>query len=495
MQKYRRGLSAAGLALIAAPVACLGDTPLTTVRVASGLTRPILVTHAPGDTSRVFIVEKRGVIRVLENGVLLGTAFLDIDARVTGGTTDFSEQGLLGLAFHPNYAVNGYFYVNYTGTSGSGDTFVSRFSVTGNPNVADPNSELILMSFDQPQSNHNGGWIGFGPNDGHLYIGTGDGGNSNDVGTGHHEPGGNSQWLGTLLGKILRIDVSDPASYTIPDDNPFVDTAGALPEIWAFGLRNPWRNSFDRDTGDLWIADVGQSAWEEVNVQPAASLGGENYGWRCREGMHDFDFDDDCPNATLVEPIHEYSHALGCSITGGYVYRGCAIPDLAGTYFFADYCAGTIWSLRYSGGVVSDFTNRTAELDPAGALAIGDITSFGEDALGEIYITDQPGGEVFKIVPATLVDCNTNGIADGCDIATGASSDVNSDGIPDECQACLGDTDGDLDTDLSDLGVVLAAYNECVGDAGYVPAADFDSSGCIDLSDLGVVLAGFGCGV
>ncbi len=491
MQKYRGVLGFAGLALLAAPA--LAATPLTTVRVASGLTRPVFITHAPGDTSRIFVIEKRGAIRIIQNGVLLATPFLDIDPRVTGGTSDDNEQGLLGLAFHPDYANNGYFYVNYTGVVGAGDTYVSRFSVTSDPNVADPNSEFNILSFDQPANNHNGGWISFGP-DGYLYIATGDGGGANDSGTGHHEPGGNGQWLGTRLGKMLRVDIDGGSPYAVPADNPFVGVVGALPEIWAYGLRNPWRDCFDRATGDLWIADVGQNSWEEINVQPAGSPGGQNYGWRCREGMHNFNFGDSCPSATFTEPIYEYSHSLGCAITGGCVYRGCAIPDLDGTYFYADYCSSSIWSFRYTGGAVTEFTNRTTELDPVGSQSITSIVSFGEDALGEIYIADQSGGEIFKIVPATMIDCNSNGVADSCDIATGASRDVNNDGIPDECQGCLGDIDGDLDTDLSDLGIVLAAYGTCAGDAGYDPAADFDGNDCIDLSDLGFILADFGCG-
>ncbi len=486
----RRILSGLILAL-GATAAANAQTPLSTTRFASGLERPIYVTHAPGDASRLFVIEKRGRIRIIENGVLLTTPFIDIDPRVTGGTSTESEQGLLGLAFHPDYANNGYFYVNYTAAVGSGDTRVSRFSVTADPNVADANSELILVSFDQPQSNHNGGWIGFSPIDGYLYVGSGDGGNFNDIGTGHFEPGGNGQYLGTLLGKILRLDVDAAAPY-IPSDNPFVNTPGALGEIWAYGLRNPWRPSFDRETGDLYIADVGQGSWEEISFQPSTSTGGENYGWRCREGAHNFNFGDDCPNQTFVEPIQEYSHSLGCSISGGYVYRGCAIPDLRGTYFYADYCSATIWSLRYDGATVTEFTNRTTELDPPGSQAIANITSFGEDALGELYICDQAGGEIFKIIPATIVDCNGNTVADGCDIATGASQDQNVDGVPDECQ-CVGDADGDDDTDLSDLGALLAAFGACSGDMNYSADADINSSGCIDLSDLGIQLADFGC--
>lgn len=259
------------------------QTPLTTELVVDGLERPMFVTHAPGDFERLFVIEKRGRIRVLLNGSLLPTPFLDIDAIVGGGTSDWSEQGLLGLAFHPEYQTNGLFYVDYTDTSG-GDTIVAEYMVSANPNIADAGSARQLIEINQPQSNHNGGWLGFGP-DGYLYIATGDGGGGGDDDSGHTAGVGNGQDItDNLLGKMLRINVDgddfpgDPASnYAIPVDNPFVGIIGD-DEIWAFGLRNPWRNAFDRETGDLWIADVGQSAWEEVDFQDAASAGGENYG-------------------------------------------------------------------------------------------------------------------------------------------------------------------------------------------------------------------------
>ncbi|UCG33591.1 MAG: PQQ-dependent sugar dehydrogenase, partial [Phycisphaerales bacterium] len=384
--------------LVAGAHPARAQTPLTTELVASGLARPVFVTAPPGDKDRVFIVEQRsgstGRIRivVLATGVLNPTPFLSITGLSTG-----NEQGLLGLAFHPDYWNNGYFYVNYTA---GGFTYIERYTVSPDPDVADASSAALIMRFGQPYTNHNGGWIGFGPNDGYLYIGSGDGGSAGD-------PGNRAQDITSQkLGKVLRIDVdaddfpTDPtANYAIPPDNPFVGVAGD-DEIWAYGLRNPWRNSFDAETGDLWIADVGQSAWEEIDFQPADSAGGENYGWRCYEGDAAYNTTGCAAASTMEFPIHAYSHGGGrCSVTGGYVYRGCEIPDLAGTYFFADYCSAQIWSFRFDGVTVSEFTDRTAELDPPGALAITSITSFGEDAFGELYICDL-GGEVFRIVPA-----------------------------------------------------------------------------------------------
>ncbi len=390
----------------------LATTPLTTQLVASGLSRPIFVTAPPEDFGRLFIVEKQGIIKILNlvAGTVNGTAFLNIDAIVGGGTTQNSEQGLLGLAFHPDYAGNGLFYVNYT--NNSGNTVVAQYQVSANPDIADAGSSSTVITYSQPQVNHNGGWIGFGPQ-GLLYISSGDGGGASDEGSGHTVGVGNGQDLtNNLLGKMLRIDVDGDdfpgdanRNYAIPSGNPFDGSSGDR-EIWAFGLRNPWRPSIDRVTGDLWIADVGQFDWEEINFQEADSPGGVNYGWRCREGAHDFNTTGDCRQTPFIEPIHEYSHAGGrCSISGGYVYRGCAIPDLRGTYFFADWCSAQIWSFRFVNGSMTGFLERTAELAPAGGVSIINIASFGEDAAGELYIVEQDTtGEVFKIVPAGPVD-------------------------------------------------------------------------------------------
>ncbi len=371
--------------------------------VTSLVSKPLFVTHAPGDFERIFIVEQDGRIMVLDIGSNTPTVFLDITDRTSSG----GERGLLGLAFHPDYQNNGLFYVDYT--NGSGDTRISEFAVSADPDVADETTERVLMVITQPFANHNGGWIGFGPNDGYLYIATGDGGSGGD-------PDNRAQDLDVLLGKMLRIDVNG-VPYNIPPNNPFVGVAGR-DEIWAYGLRNPWRDAFDSETGDFYIGDVGQSNWEEVDIQDAANTGGDNWGWRCREGAHDFQFTDDCgvagtPSETLLDPVYDYSHGGGrCSITGGEVYRGCAIPSLLGSYFFADFCSNTIWSFQYSGGPVT-VQDRTADLAPGGGLTIRSVSSFGRDAAGEIYICDL-GGEVFKIVP--------NGVPSACHSTVPAAS-------------------------------------------------------------------------
>jgi glucose/arabinose dehydrogenase len=437
-----------------------GSTPLTTELVVSGLDQPHLVTYAPGDFDRLFILEKRGRIRIVKDGVLLSTPFLDIDALVGGGIFSFDERGLLGLAFHPDYQNNGFFFVNYT--DNSSNTVIARYRVSNDPDIADPGSAMIGMTILQPFENHNGGWIEFGP-DGYLYIATGDGGSGND-------PGNRAQDItDQLLGKILRIDIDgddfpgDPdRNYAIPSDNPFVGVAGD-DEIWAYGLRNPWRNDFDRLTGDLYIADVGQNDWEEIDFQPASSTGGENYGWRCMEGAHCTGLSGcDCFDPELVLPIHEYDHGDGCSITGGLVYRGCEIPDLDGTYFFGDYCSARIWSFRYDGVSITDFVERTAELDPVGGPAITDITSFGEDAFGELYICSQDGN-IFKIVPADppAEDCNENGRSDFCDLLD-PNSDTNDNGILDDCEIELSELDPGIAGEINSITVSLGTPGETV---------------------------------
>lgn len=469
-------LSSAAFIASCAQVRAGGETPLTTVRIASGLTLPIYVTAAPGDPTRVFVLEKTGRIRVItaidsNTPVLQSTSFLDIDARVGGSASIGGERGLLGLAFHPDYLNNGFFYVNYT--NNSGDTRVSRFQVTGDPttsNSADPDSELILLTFDQPQTNHNGGCLKFGP-DNMLYIGSGDGGGADDL----HGEFGNGQDTGNLLGNILRLNVDIAAPY-IPADNPFVGEGNPLDEIWAYGLRNPWRFAFDRANGDLYITDVGQLLREEVNYI-SGGAGGQNYGWRCMEGNNCF-ISPSGPNCTcggdnLTDPIHEYGHGLGCSITGGEVYRGCAIPDLQGTYFFADYCSASIWSFRVVGGAVTDFRVRTSELDPPGGLNIRNITSFGLDDQGEIYLCDQADGEVFKIVPQAgqFADCNANNTPDGCE--------------------SFGEFDGIPGVGLGDHALLA---DELTGPGGSVPCAVYDSDGDgdADLSDWKAFLDLFG---
>jgi glucose/arabinose dehydrogenase len=351
--------------------------------VASGFTDPLYVTTAGDETERLFVVEQGGTIRIVENGAAIDAPFLDITERVG---SEGPEQGLLGLAFAPDYAASGLFYVNYTDVNG--DTVVSRFVVTNEPNAADPASETILLQQRQPFPNHNGGGVVFGP-DGYLYIGLGDGGSGGD-------PNGNGQKLTTWLGKILRIDVN-PANvpsgetYAVPDDNPFVGQADAMPEIWAFGLRNPWRFSFDRETGDLWIGDVGQGEIEEIDLLPA-NESALNLGWNMLEGTSCF-LTPECDPTSYTGPVLEYTHDVGgCSVTGGYVYRGATMPELGGAYIFADFCTGKLWA----GGQNGDGSWTMSEPVETGLS----ISSFGEDAAGELYLTDHSGGAVYRLVPA-----------------------------------------------------------------------------------------------
>jgi cysteine-rich repeat protein len=363
------------------------------VRIAQGLDLPVQVTSPVLDPHRLFIVEQRGTIRILENGQLLATSFLDIRGRV--GCC--GEQGLLGMAFHSDYENNGRFFVNYT--NHDGDTVLARYEVSADPERADPDSERILLVIEQPFSNHNGGQVAFGP-DGFFYVGMGDGGSAND-------PRDRAQDDDTLLGKLLRldVDVDERPYYDVPPDNPDADRGRPLGSIWAKGLRNPFRFSFDRATGDLYIGDVGQNDFEEVDVQPAASRGGENYGWDIFEGEQCFEPAPlpECPDpsaAGLTPPVLVYDHDEGCSITGGFVYRGCALPDLRGTYFYADFCSSFIRSFVFDGNEATDLRDRTNDLTPPDGSDIVAISSFGEDARGELYIVDYFDGEVFKLVPA-----------------------------------------------------------------------------------------------
>jgi glucose/arabinose dehydrogenase len=347
--------------------------------VAAGLRFPVGVTHAGDGTGRLFILEQTGRVVVHDGSQVLPSPFLDVSALVSC----CGERGLLGLAFHPRYAANGLFYVNYTNTAG--DTVIARYQVSGDPNLADPASAQILLTVGQPFANHNGGQLAFGP-DGFLYIALGDGGSGDD-------PGNRAQNLGTLLGKILRIDVDGASPYAIPGDNPFRTTQGAQPEIWAYGLRNPWRFSFDREFGDLFIADVGQNTLEEVNFQPAASAGGENYGWRVMEGTQCYPPGSSCDPSGLTPPVVDYSHALGCSVTGGYVYRGTAYPRMRGVYFYGDYCSGRLWGLTRDGG-----TWTSQEL-----LATGpSISSFGEDEAGELFLVDYGAGAILRVTDPSV---------------------------------------------------------------------------------------------
>ncbi len=342
--------------------------------VADGLKQPVFATHAGDGSGRLFIVEKSGTIVALDENVTQPLAFLDITDRVGSSS---SEQGLLGLAFDPDFAANGRFFVYYTDRDG--DTVISRFQASDDRTTADPGSEVVLLTQDQPAANHNGGMLAFGP-DGYLYAGLGDGGAAGDR-------YGNGQNLGTILGTIIRID-SNGDEALVPADNPFVGQDGARPEIWAYGLRNPWRFSFDRATGDLWIADVGQNQWEEINFQPAGSPGGENYGWPITEATHCYE-ENPCDTAGLTMPVAEYEHGPGCSVSGGYVYRGAQQPAMQGIYFYGDYCSGQIWGL--AAGADSQWQNT--ELLDSGAQ----ISAFGETENGELLLVDY-SGMVYRLV-------------------------------------------------------------------------------------------------
>ncbi|MGD9317327.1 MAG: PQQ-dependent sugar dehydrogenase [Anaerolineae bacterium] len=368
-------------ALPPAPTVAVPDpaaVEVTLQPVAGGLDTPVGIANAGDGSGRLFVLEKIGRIRVVQNGALAAAPFLDITDRVGAGS---SEQGLLGLAFHPRYAQNGFLFVNYTDRQGN--TVVSRFSAQVDPGRADPASEVVLLTLEQPASNHNGGHLAFGP-DGYLYIGTGDGGGAGD----RYDNGQNGQ---TLLGAMLRLDVDSQQPYALPGSNPFIGVPGVRDEIWALGLRNPWRYSFDRITGDLYIADVGQNMYEEVNFQPASDPGGQNYGWPIMEGLHCFPADRPCDRTGLTLPVREYDHTQGCSVTGGYVYRGQESPLLTGIYLFGDYCSGRIWGLAQSG---DDGDWRVARLAQADVR----LSAFGEDEQGELYLVDMDRGELFKIV-------------------------------------------------------------------------------------------------
>ena len=363
------------------------EMDLEAVVITTGLGQPTSITHA-GD-ERIFVVLQPGTIEILyRDGTKEAVPFLDIQDRVRD---QGSEQGLLGLAFPPDYCTSGYFYVNYTYREGSQDyTRVSRFAVNPeNPDLGDADSEDVLLQFAQPYSNHNGGHLEFGP-DGMLYIATGDGGAGGD-------PQNNAQNLLKYLGKLLRIDVSVAPGYTIPDDNPFAFIDNSHDEIWDFGLRNPWKFAFDAENGDLYIADVGQNAWEEINFEPADSEGGVNYGWRCYEGTHEYDLSE-CETTDFEMPIFEYPHTGGrCSVTGGRVYRGPSYQNMIGRYFFTDLCSGEFWSIHREANewISEDY----------GGLGASSVTTFGTDVWGELYFATSVG-KVYRLADATgeLVD-------------------------------------------------------------------------------------------
>ena len=339
----------------------------------SGLDDPVGIANAGDGSGRLFVLEKPGVVRIVKNGKLVTVPFLDIRDRVRSYG---SEQGLLGIVFDPDYKTNGFFYLDYINLNGN--TVVARFMVSSNPDEADLGSEKKILSINQPYSNHNGGQLAFGP-DGYLYIGAGDGGSEGD-------PRNNGQNLNTLLGKILRIDVHSGDPYAVPASNPFAN-GGGLIQIWAYGLRNPWRFSFDRLNGDLYIGDVGQNSWEEIDFLPAGSPGGTNFGWNIMEGFHPYQGSAPA-GAVLTPPVVEYGHDMGCSVTGGVVYRGERLPAWKGVYLFGDYCSGNVWGLLRDaqGNWQSRLLFETSAR----------ITSFGENEAGEVLMTDY-GGRVYTL--------------------------------------------------------------------------------------------------
>lgn len=369
-------------------------------QVASGFSSPVDITHA-GD-ERLFIVERSGRIKIMDcDRTVLSEPFLDIDNKVTP-TSGQNEQGLLGLAFHPDFQNNGYFFVHYTANTEDG--VIARYSVNpSNPNIADPDSEEIILNIDQPTWNHNGGCLKFGP-DGYLYIGLGDGGFAND-------PGNRAQNRQNFLGKMLRLDVDNGTPYSIPESNPFAVDDETLDEIWAIGLRNPWRFSFDKETGDLWIGDVGQGQWEEINFQAADSPGGENYGWRCYEGNHNFNTSGCNGIGEYVGAIAEYNHQgfTHCSVTGGFVYRGAKFPSLVGQYLYVDYCSGRFWATSADG-------SGGWNTEQLGSFPGYGISTFGEDINGEMYAASLGQGRIYRVHAAGV---EVNDVLDGVNSENG----------------------------------------------------------------------------
>ena len=349
------------------------------IRLVGDIEKPVQVTNARDGSGRLFVVEQTGRIRILKEGDVMTAPFLDISERVSC----CHERGLLNVAFPPKYGSKGYFYVNYTNTDG--DTVIARYQITANPDIADATSEVIVLVVEQPHEVHNGGRMAFGPKDGYLYIGMGDGGPPGD-------PEGKSQDPGTLLGKILRIDVeSDEVPYAIPASNPFSQSEGSRGEIWALGLRNPWGFAFDRETGDLFIPDVGERQYEEINFQPGDSLGGQNYGWSVMQGLHCFKPSPQCDDTGLTNPIAEYHHSQGCAVTGGAVYRGDEYPRMLGLFFYSDYCSGRIWGLKRVDGEWRSVLLLQSQMQ---------VSSIGEGEDGNLFVVDYNTGAVLKLIDA-----------------------------------------------------------------------------------------------
>lgn len=519
MRRMRDGGRRSGYAAVAAACGLILSASashgqavqLKSTPVASGLAYPLFVTHAPGDNSRLFVVEQRGKVRVVDvlpggGYALRPTPLLDLSSQLGNF---YLEYGSLGLAFHPRFADNGYFFITLTPPSAQSSSIADwallRFRVSAdNPNVADPASQVTVLRFGYTLAQHRGGWIGFGP-DRYLYATTGDGG--------EQDPANAASDRSLLRGKILRLDVDGPDDvpgtpdddafpsdalrhYTIPPSNPFVSESGVAAEIWAYGLRNPWRASFDRLTGDFWIGDVGQVMREEINFQPASSAGGEFYGWRCLEGLVPTGYAGCTPPLPpSVPPILDIPRSgapvSSNSITGGYVYCGCAIPSMRGSYIFGDW-TGKIWTGQRVGSELTGIQFKATELAPTGMSTPGSVVSFGEDAAGELYFVhwNATAGAVYKIEPRTLdgPDCNTNGRPDSCDIATGLASDYNGNGVPDPCEPCIADFNADGELGLQDLFDFLFAY--FAGDI----RANFNRAGDVSVEDIFAYLGAYFAG-
>jgi glucose/arabinose dehydrogenase len=435
--------------------------PVATTVLITSAEEPTSLGQAPGDPSRLFFTERAGRVRIIKDGVLQKQPFLDITSQVSSQT---AEQALACLTFHPDYENNRRFFVAYT--DHRSNSVIARFEATADPDVADPASLSIILTVPQPDPTHNVGWLGFGP-DGYLYVASGDGGLST--------LGQFAQSTESLLGKLLRIAVDGPFPYAIPPGNPFVDRPG-LDEIWAVGFRNPWRCSFDRQTGDLWIADVGQNLIEEIDLQPAGSPGGLNYGWDCMQGSvcQADPTGCTCNQPGLVGPVYEYMHSPGCAVIGGHVYRGAAIPSLQGHYVFGDLCTGTAWAHDHAAGTVTPLL-----------LGLSWVYSFGEDLAGELYVLQSDG-----ILKVTFVDCNANGVADEQDIADLTSQDCNGNGTPDECEP---DCNANGTSDSCDI----ASGTSQDQNGNFIPDecdlyADFDDDGVVGTTDFLALLQAWG---
>ncbi len=457
----RSRLLPALVASLAAAASATAQVSLSAVTVASGLTKPTYLAAPPGDSTRMMVTEQRGIVKLIKNGALQATPFLNIDAEVP----ELTYSGMLGLAFHPDYAANGRFYVFHTtGPVNNMTIWIVEYQRSaGNPDVADPATKKVIFKLTSPAptAHHLGGWIGFGP-DGYLYVPLGDGGTTGDA-----QGGVRSQSLSSLWGKILRIDVNGddfPAdaerNYAIPADNPFVGAVGE-DEIWARGMRNPYRASFDRETGDLWVGDVGGTQREELDVFTTLDAGA-NGGWNCMEGnLCTTNANCSCPSANLKPPFHEYLHSVGLCITGGVRYRGCAMPSFKGAYFFGDYQNNKAFSLKVVNGLPSAFTTITAQLgNPTTPVA------FCEDAAGEILMVLHTPGLVRRIVQVpAMPDADGSGVADVCEGY--ALGDLNADGV----------------VNGGDLGILLGAWST------QGPLGDLNYDSKVDGGDLGILIA------